>query len=321
MNNNELSIIIRNYDHFVQDIDFQQMPQRESEEYRQLVLQTSNLLFSEGLYSTPVEYTLEIFDESEFQQALTDLRQIDALSDEERQRLRFYIDVKSTCYPLRRRLPVDWTAWPWNMSRGDNSMDNTELVRQIIHDDYPYLGAAICYDLVEQAWNHDQFYTSVARNDLQQDFQYDVKSHMGDVEELKKGLDRFTDALYFAENHMLVGRQLGFDFLAQSVYDAMDTYIDRTYRHQQVDFAREMGAWLHEHWTVGEKHPSQERVELLYQTWQEMMKRHDVTTPDMRYSWNILTLDVLGMSMFSEEELNHSELDDDDIWDELEPND
>ena len=323
-----LDIVIGYFDHFVKGVDFAHLPEKKSEEYRQLVLKTANdVMFSRGRYSQITEYTLEIFDEKELCELVRNLSQIDQLSAEKRVRLRFYLDVKEVCYPLFRGRKVDWSAWPWNLNNATSSFENQELFRLITQGDpaierpLPCLSAAILYDLEHQIWMDEEKYSCVARQEASEAFEFQVKSawdkcNKTDAEQkaLTAAISKCADDLWSIENHILVGQLLGFDLLTQSVYDSFDTFIDTTYRHNQVLCARELSAWIREHWTMGERHPAQEQVDALYAQWKALMAEYDVTSPDERYSWNIMTLDALGMSMFSEEEERG---DDDDIWDDI----
>lgn len=310
MKNSMLQNIICRFDYFVKDVDFGQMPERESEEYRNLILKTANdAIFSHGRYSEKSEMTLELFDDDEVREAVCDLNQINRLSDDERKRLRFYIDLKDVCYPLFKGLRVDWTSWPWNMKDASSSLDNDELFDFLTECHWPMLSAAIVYDLVQLIWQDEEFYTSVARQEASDIYEHDIKSKWDyctkspdGIKELSAKVNKAANDLWLIENHLHVGRQLGFDYTAQSVYDAMDTFIDTTYRHKQVDFARELGAWINENMTMGERHPEQEKVEAFLAKMNELMERYKVSSPNKSYTWNIITLDLLGMAVFSEEE-------------------
>ncbi len=322
-----LDIIIGYYDHFIKDVDFAHLPEKKSEEYRQLVLRTANnVMFCEGRYSQITEYTLEVFDDQELCELVRDLSQINQLSAEKRVRLGFYLDVKEVCYPLFRGRKIDWSAWPWNLNNGTSSFENKELFELICQGDpaigqpMPYLSAAILYDLEHQIWMDVEKYSCVARQEATESFEYQVNQEWKrctKTDEKQKALTaaicKCAEDLWEIENHILVGQLLGFDLLEQSVYDSFDTFIDPTYRHNQVLCARELSAWIREHWTMGERHPSQEQMDALHAQWKALMVKYDVSTPDESYSWNFLTLDALGVSLFSKEE----EMDD-DIWDDIE---
>lgn len=322
MNNWTLQIIIGHFDYFLKHIDFAHLPERESEEYRQLVLKTANdVLFSEGRYSGITEWTLEMFEDTEVCALVRNLNEISLLSAEKQVRLGFYMDLKQVCYPLFRGQKVDWSAWPWNLKDGRSSFENKELFALITECERPFLSAAILYDLKQRIWMDEEGqYSSVACNEASLAYEHSAKSaweKCPKTDEEKKALTaavcKCADDLWAIENHTLVGQLLGFDQLTQSVYDSFDTYIDSTYRHNQVLCAQKLSGWLREHWTMNERHPAKEKVDALYAQWKELTAEYDVTTPDDRYSWNILTLDVLGMSMFSKEEEE-----DDDPWGEEE---
>lgn len=310
MRNNMLQDIIDRFDYFIEGVDFRQMPARESIEYRNLVFTiANNVIFSRGRYSANSEMTLELFDIDEVREAVCDLNQINSLSADQRVRLSFYLDLKDVCYPLFKGLQVDWTAWPWNMNDASSSFENDELFDFVTECQWPFLSAAILYDLVQLIWKDEEFYTSVARQEASDIYHHDVQ-HEWDcfdktpeaLNELSAKINKAANDIWLIENHMRVGRQLGFDYTAQSVYDAMDTFIDTTYRHKQVDLARELGAWINENMTFGEPHPEQEKVEALLTKMNELMDRYKVSSPNKSYTWNIITLDLLGMSMFSKEE-------------------
>ena len=317
-----LDNIIAHFDDFLKDVDFAHLPPKESEEYRQLVLKTANdVMFSDGRYSQITEFTLEIFDEPEVCELVRNLSKINRVPAEKRVRLGFYLDVKEVCYPLFRGRKVDWTVWPWNLTDGRSSLENKELFALITQGDMtighplPRLSAAILYDLEHQIWTDEEMYSCVARQVAAEAFEFGVKSAWEEHPETEDGNKALTaaickcaDDLWSIENHTLVGQLLGFDLLTQSVYDSFDTFIASSYRHNQVLCARKLSAWIREHWTMNEPHPTHEQTEALHAQWKALMAEYDVTTPDESYSWNILTLDVLGMSIFPEE--------DEDTWEE-----
>ncbi len=323
MNTWTLDTVISRFDHFLKGIDYAHLPARESEEYRQLVLQTANdVMFAEGRYSHVTEWTLELFDVPEVVALTHDLAEIDRLSKAQRQRLGFYLDLAEVCCPLFRGKKVDWTAWPWLMHDASDSMDNDELFDTLTRGERPFLEAAMLYDLKEQVWRgSNDLYTSVARQEVADAFNYDVKRPWEDRIDRKPDLpavlasavSECANKMWQVENHLQVGRLLGFDWLSQSVYDAFDTFIDTTYRHRQVVFARELAAWIGEHWPMGTPHPEQTLVDALDGKIRQLMQKHAVTSPDFGYTWNILMLDVLAASAFSEEDEE-----DDDPWDEEE---
>lgn len=320
MNKWNLQLVLTHFSDYVKNIDFTNLPPKESEAYRQLIQQTANdQIFCDGRYSYITEWILEMYDIPEVVEMMHSLSEINKLTDDERMRLGFYMDLGTTCYPLFRGMKIDWSEWPWLMKDGSGSMDNQELFDTVTNGQRPYLSAAILYDLKEVVWKDEEFYSSVVRQEVAHAFFYGVESlwnRDSKTEEEKKkflaALDEFANKLWFAENHLHVGRQLGFDYLTQSVYDAMDTYIASTYRHRQVDFAKALSAWIRQNMTIGERYPSQEKVDALYDQMKALMAQYNVSTPDKSYTWNILTWDVLGMSPFPE----HKEQDEDDLWDE-----
>jgi len=305
----KLSIIVHNIGHFVKGVDFNNLPERDSEEYRELLLKTANdEIFNEGPYSPATDCTVADYENKEVRVLFSDLKEINALKPKERKRIGFYKDLLETCLPLYKLEKPDWTAWPWNMKSDSDSMENEDLFSFLEECKWPNLAAAVLNGIAHRTWLNEDFYSSVARQEASNDFEYGVK-HLWESnyksEEEKKELpariNKYANDLWFIENHMLVGRMLGFDWVAQSVYDAFDTYIDRTYRHNQVRFALELGAWINANWTLGEPHPDKEKVDALRAKTIELKEKYGVSSPDIDYSWNILLLDVLGMSLFAEE--------------------
>ena len=314
-----LQIIIKHFDAFLKDVDFAHLPKKESEEYRQLVLKTANdVIFSQGRYSQITEWTLEMFDVPEVCALVRNLTEINQLTDAERMRLSFYMDVKEVCYPLFRAKKVDWTAWPWQLDDESSSLENPQLFDLIYQCVWPCLSAAILYNLKQRIWMDEEGqYSSVACQDASDLFEFTLehlwKKHPKtdeDVKELVAAVTKCADDLWSIENHILMGRLLGFDQLTQSVYDAFDTFVDTTYRHNQVLCARELADWIRANWKLGERHPAPQKVEALNAKVKELMEKYNVSSPDERFSWNILTLDVLGMAMFTEKEENAT----DDLW-------
>lgn len=325
-----LDIILSYYDHFVKDVDFGHLPARESEEYRQLLLQTANdVVFADGRISPATEYMIEIFDDPEVVALTHDLTAINQLEKAKRLRLAFYLDLGEVCYPLLRGQQMDWTAWPWLMKDASSSMDNDELFDVISSGQRPCLEAAMLYNLKQQVWmDSNGQYTCVARQEVADAFNYDVdrrwKEHdrvPEELAELASAVNECANKMWQVENHMQVGRLLGFDWLTQSVYDAFDTFIDTTYRHRQVVFARELASWMHDH-VPTDVRPEQAEVDAFYNKMQELMAKHSVSSPDFRYTWSILTMDVLEWPTsdeqddeegFDEEDFDLDNFDDEDF--------
>lgn len=305
MNDWTLQIIIEHFDEVVKGIDFGQLPDWKSEEYRQLVLQTANdQIFSKGRYSEITEWVLEIFDEKEVRELVNDDTELSQLSEEEQRRLSFYLDVEKVCYPLFRGEKIDWSAWPWLLEDGSSSLDNKPLYELITNEKRPYLGAAMLYALKQRMWQGDDgFFSSVALQDASVAFDRSVARHWkGDLsaEELKllvMEVWKCAADLLIIENHIQIGRLMGLDPLAQSLYDAMDTYISENYYAKQVLCAKELAAWIREHLTIGERHPAPEKTEALRTKMDELMDKYHVVSPDRDFTWDIITLDVMGYGM------------------------
>lgn len=144
------------------------------------------------------------------------------------------------------------------MKSAENNIDNSELFDWITDCKWPCLSAVVLNGLSHQIFMNDEFYSSVARQSATDSFFYPIEQHWRDAlkdedstKDFAARVNKCANDLWEIENHMRVGRQLGFDKLTQGVYDAFDTYIDSTYRYRQVDFAREFAAWISENWTIG----------------------------------------------------------------------
>jgi len=319
-----LITVIEHFDQIVKNVDFAHLPISTSDEYYQLLLKTANdEIFAEGRYSRLTEWTLELFDLEEFEEKMADLSVIDALTDEQRTRLLFYYDLKKICYPLFKGEAAFYNVSPWRMSESRNSLlDNEDLYNFIEECRYPALSAAILYSLKEQIWSCPLSYSPTAIQEASDSFEHNVAElwkHQSESEEkvkaLSAGVNKCVNDLWMIENHMRIGRMLGFSSLSQAVYDAADTFIDTTYRYNQVEFAKEMDSWIFQFMKLGERHlPDEKREELLAKL-QELMAKHHVTSPNFRLTCSILCHDVLGMSMFPKEEPEIN-WDDDSIWDE-----
>lgn len=328
MEKNILKNILEHFEWAIEKVDFDNLPERDSEDYRNLLMQTANdEMFYDGRYNDNSEYTLELFDIPEYVEECRNLAAINALSDSERVRFSFFMDLKDLCYPLFRAKRIDWTAWPWNMQNGESSMDNKDLYKFIIGCKWPNLSAAIVYDIHQLMANDEENYTAVARTEITENFFYAVNSKWRrsekDTNKLIAAIGECADNLWTTENHMKIGKLMGMDMLELSLYDAMDTFIDRMFRYQQVLMARELAAWIRENWTIGERHPEKEHLKALWAKVYELKEKYDVKSPNMRSTEYIIALDILGMSLFTEEQENYTDdyADFFDDWDDDELDD
>lgn len=310
MKENLLKEFIKGYDYFIHKVDFGNLPDRQSEAYRELLMKTANdEVFCNGRYSQITEYLLETLDEKEVYNQLHNLAAIHALTEDMRIRFAFYVDLADMCYPLFRGKNVGWSAWPWNMKSDSTSMENDELFDFLTDCQWPNLAAAVLYDVFQHIWlDEEHFYSPVSQQEASNKFEYGVKrlwekqeKTEAELKLLSAEVNKCANDFWFIENHIHVGLQLGFDWVAQSVYDALDTYVDNTYRHKQVDFARELGDWINANMTIGESHPAKEIIEAFRLKFKELLEKYQVSSPDVDYTWNLITSDVLGISVFEDE--------------------
>lgn len=319
MKENILQDIIKRFDWFVKDVDFNNLPERDSEEYRKLMMQTADVMFSEGRYSAPTEYCLEVFEIPGYEKESRSLAAINALTDEERRRFGFYMDLKEMCHPLFRSKKIDWSAWPWNMENGESSFDNKELFDFIVKYELPNLSAVILHDLHELMTRDAETYTSVARNEISHTFYYGVEFIWGKgdkkksdeaVKELMSAVEKCADDLWEVENHMKIGRLMGLDKLEMEIYDAMDTFIDSIFRYKQVLMAKELAAWIRENFHASGHKLTQEEFQPLWMAINDIMSKYSINSPDINYTVNIIVIDVLGIPIFDESDMEDEDWDD-----------
>ena len=300
-----LQEIIWRFDHVVKGVYFDNLPARESEEYRQLVLQTANdRIFRYGIFSATTEWTLEIFDLEKVNQLTCDAQEIARLNEDERIRFSFYMDLKDACLPLFHISKIDWTAWPWLQADGKDTPSDKSFFRLITNEKRPYLGAAILTDLKHRMWpDEDGSYTCVALQDATKQYElfvsrfWKIDATEEDNRMLVMGVWKCATELARIENHLEVGRMLGLDPLSQAIYNSFDTFIDDTFYAKQVICAKELTAWIRENMTIGECRPEPEKTQALRKKMKELMAKYQVVSPDPEFSWNLLTLDILGMGM------------------------
>lgn len=318
---NILNLLINRFDnYYLNEVPFDNMPSRESEEYRTLLMKIANdKVFFQGRISFATDYYVDIFNDEEVAAACSNQALIDALPEEMRKRLNFYLDLKELCLPLYNGTEVDWSAWPWCMNEGSSSLDNEELFNFIEECKYPFLSCAIFYNLSKQIMCGDNdLFSTVGQQEVADLYYYELdlewkrtKEDETLVNNLSAKVNECANKLWFIENHMHVGKQLGFDWFEQSIYDAFDTYIDNAYRHNQVTFTKELSACVMELWGDSDEFPTKNIEELRLKTL-ELTKKYKVSSPNPDYTWNIILLDVLGVPSpeFRKDD------DEEDNWDE-----
>ena len=194
-----LEYVISTYDNFIGKIDYDKMPERESKEYRKLMLKIANeKIFYDGRYSLATECMLEIFDNKDLKRELADQQRLNHLSPLQQQKLHFILDLKEMCYPLFMGQKVDWTAWPWNMKNGEPSMHNKEFYN-FVDDLDSNIKAAIIYDITQQIWTNDTTYTSVMRHEISRKFYFEIrpKWRKDYIDEMTDDEKSLGEQLYF----------------------------------------------------------------------------------------------------------------------------
>ncbi len=251
--------------------------------------------------------TLEIFDPVEKIVRGYDLLDINALNENDRQRLSFYLDLKDMCYPLFRGQPVNWSEAPWNFSDGSNTIDNEELYEFITSGEMPCLAAAILYNLKEQIW-HDEEFSSVARQKVADTFYYGVERAWKDAHKsienrrkLEAEVSECASTMWYVDNHIKVGKLLGFGSIEQNLYDAFDTYIDKIYSHKQVSCAKELGKFIRENIDMETIAHDSDKLKMLQEKTQLVMDDYGVTSPAMDYTMSVIFYEVLNLPIFEDE--------------------
>lgn len=280
-------------------IKTEQLRNISDKDYKKLLLETANVLFSEGRYSMRTECTLEMYVQPEAEESLNDTMQIELLTDDERLRLGFYKDLKVFCFPLFRELPFNLSAAPFNFNDGQFSIKNQELVDFLFHTPYQNLGMMICNALINIYWRDEDFYDSVVKNELSQTFFRQCRNGVGFPEEAYKQL---VSDLISTNNHLEVGKQLGLSPMAQAIYDMTDTFICREYNYRQVDFAKDLEKWIEENWDITNRYPSDEEVKELQNEINRLANVYNISFVSKASTLNCIFLDLLGCSPFPPKE-------------------
>ena len=86
------------------------------------------------------------------------------------------------------------------------------------------------------------------------------------------------------------------------------------YDYRQIMMTHELRQWLEDNWPMGEEHPAKEKLQALADTLKALFAKHHLEPTDLSYTFNILTMDVLGVDFG---EIYHPvDDDDDDAWDD-----
>jgi len=342
---------IKRFDWFCKDIDWQKVTTMDEQERNAEMLRVANDdIFVNGRMCQASEMTLELLDIEEVRSLVYDLKAINSLTDQERQRFIFYRDLAETFNPLYHHHPNDLGVAPFRMKDDRFDITNNELRQWILDTPYRHVAAVVLEVLID-VFEDGELSNSVAYNTLNEEFFYGLKSawprtieeaDYGEekeaddtektaeekaadkekrAEEVKKfemHIEKMLNKLWNVHNHMELGRRMGMDHLEQELYDAFDTFIYDVYDYEQVDAAKELATWIREHWPMGEKHPSHEQFQALDKAIQTVMEKYHLQLNYARHIWNIITYDILNVSMSrekQEQDLDYDVYDDDELGD------
>lgn len=313
MKNSNLKLFIERFDHFCTGIDWEAVAQMDEKALSEEILRVANdSIFTEGRMSIASEMTLELLDIKEMVEQLHDLKAINALSDAERQRLNFYRELAEVFTPLYHHHAIDLTLPPFCLEDGRLDVRNSELCDWLRETPYTHV-AGVVVEVMKDVFCRSEWCNTVVQEELSEEFIRNIKyawPHTSDKDEVKAekekklavSIEAMLDKLSDVLNHMELGRRMGMDAMEQALYDAFDTFIYDTYYYRQVDAAKELAAWIRQHWPEGERYPSRELCEALLQAFTEITQRNEVQLADKRYTWNIILLDILDVSLLSKEE-------------------
>lgn len=341
---------IKRFDWFCKDIDWQKVPTMDEQERNTEMLRvTNNDIFVNGRMCTNSEMTLELLDIEEVRSLVYDLKAISSLTDQERQRFIFYRDLAETFNPLYHHHPIDLGVAPFRMKDDRFDIANDELYQWIADTPYKHVAAVVLEVLID-VFEAGELSNSVAYNTLNEEFYYGLKSAWPKTEEADYGeekeaadtektteeeaaeaekkaeevkkfemqIAKMLNQLWKVHNHMELGRRMGMDHLAQELYDAFDTFIYDVYNYEQVDAAKELAIWIREHWPMGEKHPSRDQFYSLDKAIQHVSEKYHLQLNKARHIWNIITYDILNVSMSrkkKEMDADYDIYDDDELGD------
>lgn len=305
-----LDILVKRFDECVakeaprKGEEFDEFDSLSADEQNQLLLATADRYFDKGRYSMKTEWSIEMFELEEAERSLHDLRQIDALAPQQRKRLTFYQRLKALCYPLFRHQPLDLTEQPFGFAQGDYSIANDELRDFLYNTEHIYLAQVMTEGLaVQQASSEDA--TAVAYNELHQYVHFGHLDKKNSKEENRTSLDKLVDAVWDAHNHRELGRRMGLTYMSQSIYDMTDTFLCRTYDYRQVDYAKELAAFIEERLIRQQKKDETFGNEIA-EALDTLAKKHGVVFADKQFTLRYIFIDLLG---FGENE----DFDDEDL--------
>lgn len=306
-----LEVLYNHFDYYIPGITASLLESLDEENYRQLLLAKADELFREGRYNVNSECALEMYMEPEAEESLHDLKQIALLTDEERTKLHFFQQLKEFCYPLFRRKSIDLSSEPFCMSDSRFSIMNRELRNFIYDSPYSYLSAVLCDVLIEELRKSEPLIESVLCTSLSEKFFYTVDHNRKNKNKFCESLNDIADAIWKTANHLELGKRMGMSPLAQAIYDDTDTFICETYDYRQVDYAKEMEAWIAQNWNCPQDgRPEKEMVDKLIAALEQCAERHEVTFIDKQGTLMFLLGDTLGVSLFNDD---YDE--DDEDWD------
>lgn len=249
MKKNILRVFIERFDYYLPGITADALHELNDDTIDTYLLEKADQLFSDGRYSDKTEMTLEFLDRDDYQLACHDLKCINDLTDDERTRYDFYLRLSDFAYPLFKRRPVSLTASPLKLQKADFNIKNKELRTFLYDSPYMYLSMVIAKALIRVYWGDEKLRDTVLLNESSNylasaTYEFYDKGR----EEAREALDHLVDRIWEMDNHLEVGRRMGFSPLAQALYDMFDTYLSTVYDYRQVDMCKEMASWIGKHW-------------------------------------------------------------------------
>ena len=286
-------MLLQLFDEHVGDVGKSDPGSLDEAAYNQLLLQTADTLLHDDLYYR--DRWLDAFKRRpEVDEVLHDEALAGLLDEGRRTLLAFYRRLYDIVMPLKRNTGLDVGQAPFYLKDARFDIKNRELCNYLYTSPHFFLSLAMTRPL----WNTVGPYFDIphplladAEGKVVDDLESDASQGMTPWWELTV---RTVDMMIDVDNHLELGRRLGLSSRAQVIYDVTDTFISNVYDYRQVDFAREMDAWMEANpmsedtWTVGQ-------IRDLVTEWDACALRHGVSFTNRRESLLTIVCDVLDL--------------------------